>query len=303
MRATDRSAAARWLGGVAVLALLAGACSSDSGEDTVNTTTGATNDDASTTTDVSPDPETDPEIDSDAQPTERPGQATLLDAGSEPRVTLAIAGERDAAISVSAVDERSATVDGATTGESRSAEYDVAVEIVARNDGFELLVAPAVATIDGPEPTADEIGILQWSVDPNGLTQRVVPIRGPGTATRDTLALFNVPNLVVTTPVEPVGAGARWSQPLEPGVDAALLYTLHDVSKTDLDLTIELEAPVDGGTLTIEVSGRYDRATLLTRDVTAISTLEFTSPVSADGETTNLQGVWRSERTYTEVAG
>lgn len=304
MGATDRSVGERGFGAallVAVLAVLAVACSSDSADDATAPTVDATTDTTSITADDPPDPETEPE--SEGAESGPPGRAALLDAGSEPRVTLTVAGEADTTISVSAVDDRSATVDGATTDESRSAEYDVAVEIVSGADGFELLVAPAVVTIDGPTPTADEIGTLRWYIDPNGLTQRVVPIRGPRTATRETLALFNVPNLVVTTPVEAVGAGARWSQPLETGVDATLLYTLNNVSDTDLDITIELEAPVEGGTLTIEVTGRYDRATLLARDVTAVSTLEFDSPVTADGEITSLQGVWRSERTYTEVAG
>ena len=285
----------------AVLVVVAGACSSDSAHDVATPTTGETADDASTTTDGSRDPETEP--DAGGEPTARPGQATLLDAGGQPRVTVGITGDADATISVSALDERTATVDGTTTNRRRTADYDLSVEVVAVDDRVELLVAPTIVDIDGPAPTADEIGTLRWLIDPYGLTERIMPVRSPGPATSDTLALFNVPNLVVTVPGEPVGPGARWSQPLEPGTDAQLLFTLNDIDSTELDITIELVAPVDGGTLTIEASGRYDRSTLLAREVTAVSTLAFDAPVTADGEPAELTGVWRSERTYTEVAG
>lgn len=286
---------------MAVLAVLVGGCSAESADEGSATSTGviATEDDPPDATGDAPAPGP---VGERSGP-ESTGRPTLIDPGSEPRVALRMVDHARARLTVSAVDERSTTVDGVTSDRARQADYDLVVDVGGSGDGFELLIAPTLRTIDGPVPTDDEVGALRWLLDPNGVTQRIVPIRGPGSATSETLALFNIPHLVLATPVEPVGPGARWSQPLGGGSDAELVVTLHDVTDDDLDVTVEVVARLDGGTLTIAANGVYDRATLLARDVVATSTLEIDAPVSVDGASTNLIGMRRSERTYAEVDG
>ena len=293
----------RWVATVATLALLAGGCSSSStDDDTADTTTGDTRTTDATvpTTDSSQPDGTDSGDDSGRSP----GAVTLIDAGVEPRDELRINADAQSRISVDASDSLTITIDGATTDEAGVARYQLDLDIsVSGADGVQLLVVPTIESIDGPIPGADGLGTWQWFLDTHGVVQRVIPIGWSDRVDDATLELLSVANLVLVTPVEPVGAGATWSQSLNRQSEAQLVFTLDSVTDTDLEVTVELIAPFEEGVATMAASGTYDRSTLLARNVTTDSTLEVTSPVTDNGELVELTAVQHSRRTYVGVTG
>ncbi len=228
---------------------------------------------------------------------------TLIDAGREPRVALQITADAQSRVAVDASEALETTIGGVSSSDSGEATYELDIDIQVGGAGIEMLVTPAIVSIDGPTPPADELGEWLWFLDANGVVQRVVPVGQGEFVDIDVSRLLSVTNLVLATPTEPVGAGATWSQSLNRQSDAQLVFTLDQVSDTDLQIEIELVAPFDAGMATMVVSGTYDRATLLARDVTADSGLEITSPVTDNGQVVDLTGVQRSRRTYSEVAG
>ena len=297
----------RWVATVVTVALLAGGCSSSSSDDetadtTTDTTTGAT---TIATTVPSPDPGQPDGIGSDdeADTGRTAGEVTLIEAGREPRVALQITSDAQAKIAVGASEALDTTINGVTTGNASEATYELDIDIEVGADGVEMLVVPTVLSFDGPTPAADDLGSWRWSLDSHGVVRRVFPVGQAEFVDDDMLRLLNVTNLVLATPTEPVGPGASWSQSLNRQSDAQLVFTLAEVSDTELAVTIELVAPFDAGAATMVVSGTYDRATLLARDVTADSGLELTSPVTDNGEVVDLTGVQRSRRTYSEATG
>jgi hypothetical protein len=274
---------------------MAAGCSGSSNDDdaTVATTVGDTDEPPAGTTEQSV-----AEVDTGRSP----GEVTLIDAGSEPRTALQITTDAQSLIFVDASDSLAITIDGVTTDDVGDAGYQLDLDLSASGaDEIELLVVPAIESIDGPTPAADALGTWRWFLDAHGVVQRVVPIGWSDLVDDATLELLSVANLVLVTPAEPVGAGARWSQSLDRQSDAQLVFTLNGVTDTDLEVAVDLVAPFDEGVATMAASGTYDRATLLARDVTAESSLEITSPVTDNGQLVELTGVQRSRRTYTEA--
>ena len=284
----------RWVVTVAVGALLVAGCSGSSNDDdtTVATTVSETDEPPAGTTEPPA-----AEVDTGRSP----GEVTLIDAGSEPRVALQITTNAQSRIAVDASEALDTTINGVTTSDANEAIYELDIDIQVGADGIEMLVVPTIVSIDGPMAAPDELGSWRWSLDRHGVVQRVVPIGQDEFVDEDVLRLLNVSNLLLATPTEPVGPGASWGQSLNRQSDAQLVFTLIGVTDTDLEIAVELVAPFDTGTATMVVSGIYDRATLLARDVTADSSLEITSPVTDNGELVELTGVQRNRRTYTEA--
>jgi hypothetical protein len=298
MTRVDGSSTARWIGSVVMVgALLAGGCSSSSEDTTTDsgpdTTSAAGSDEPSSS--ASQPPAT------DADGGRSPGEVTLIDAGSEPRVALQITTDARSRIAVDASEALDTTIDGVTTSGASEASYELDIDLQVGSDGVEMLVVPTMVSFDGSMPDPDELGSWRWFLDPHGVVQRVVPIGRGESVDEGLLRLLNVSNLVLTTPTEPVGPGASWSQSLNRQSDAQLVFDLIGVSDTELEVAIELIAPFDTGTATMSVSGTYDRATLLATDASADAGLEVTSPVTDNGELVELTGVQRSRRTYAEV--
>lgn len=285
------------------IALLLGGCSgSPRDDDTADTTADTTVETTVPSTDSSQPQDTG--SDDEADTGRPPGEVTLIDAGREPRVALQITTDARSRITVDASDSLALTIDGVTTDEVDDARYQLDLDLSASGaDDVQLLVVPTIESIDGPTPSADELGTWRWFLNTHGVVQRVVRIGWSNGVDDSTLELLNIANLVLVTPAEPVGAGATWSQSLDRQSDARLVFTLVEATANDLDVAVELIAPFEEGVATMVVSGTYDRATLLAREVTTESSLEITSPVTDNGELVELTGVQHSRRTYAEVAG
>ncbi len=296
----------KWVATVVTVALLSGGCSSSaSDDDTADATTGDTISDAAVDSTVPSAGSNSDGADSDdaAEIDGAAGEVTLIDAGREPRVALQITSDARATIAVGASEALDTTVNGVTTGDASEATYELDIDIQVGADSVEMIVVPTILSFDGPTPAADELGSWRWRLGSHGVVQRVFPVGQAEFVDDDLLRLLHVTNLVLATPTEPVGPGASWSQSLSRQTDAQLVFTLDDVSDTELTAMVELVAPFEAGTATMVVSGTYDRATLLARDVTAESGLELTSPVTDNGEVVDLTGVQRSRRTYAKATG
>ena len=228
----------------------------------------------------------------------------LIDAGSEPRVTLRISDDVATTIMVGATTETATNVGGSPQTEMVTASYELAMELGTPGDTVRLSITPAVTSMDAGEPEigADELGTWLWRLDGSGellgfdnndLTRRF----GANTA-----ALLSTPDLVLVTPNVPVGPGAQWSYLA--GADGEMLgvVTLGEITESDLHVTFGVSVEVEGGSLTIAGSGTYDRASLLVRNVAIESVLAYSSEVSANGELVELIGSLRTTRTYTEVS-
>ena len=284
--------------------LVAGGCSSSSGEDgAASSTTASTTATAPSSTDTTEtgDAETtEPgDVDTDAL---RAGEVTLLDAGAEPREPLVIAGDGRSQLMVDASETLTLTIGGNTTDEGTAATYTLDLDLTVNDTGADLLIAPSAVTVDGSPLGAEGVGTWTWFLEPNGRVQRAVPIGWSEAIDEATIDLLTTTNLVLVTPAEAVGVGAIWSQSLDRQSDAQLVFTLIGATDTDLEVTIELAAPFEQGLATMAMSGTYDRATLLARDLTTESGLEITSPVTDNGDLVELTGVQRSHRTVTEAS-
>ncbi len=277
----------------ATIALVAGGCSaSDRQSDaptasTTETSTPAESGDASERDDVD-----------SALP---PGAVTLLDAGAEPRAPLRITTAARSRLSVEASDSLGVTIGDTTTDTGGTATYELDLDLTLDGNDAQLLATPTIVSFDGPTPTPDDLGAWRWFLDERGMVQRVVSVGWGDQVPAATLELLNVANLVLVAPDEPVGDGASWSQSLSRRSDARLVFELVGSTDSEVEVSLELESPFEGGVATLVASGTYDRATLLARELTLESSLEVTSAVSDNGDLVDLTGVERSRRTFTEV--
>jgi hypothetical protein len=298
----------RWAIVVAAGALFASGCSSSSDEvGTVTSTTAtatSTSDGTAAPRADSSEPEDDltegsesPDGESDAR---RAGEVTLIEAGVEPRAELSLTSDARSRLAVDASDTLTLTIGANTTDQGATAACELDLDLTVSDTGAELLVAPSTVSVDGAALGAEELGTWRWVLDRNGRVQRVVSVGWSEQVDGTTIDLLTTNHLVLVTPTEAVGAGAVWSQSLDRQSDAQLVFTLTEVTDSDLEVTIELIAPFDEGVATMVASGTYDRATLLARGLTTESGLEVTSPVTDNGELVELTGVQRSFRTLVE---
>lgn len=244
-----------------------------------------------TTTTTSPPTNTDSPAD---------GGLVLLDPGSEPRHLLTISEDADVIFEVTATEESVVVVDGATTSDSSSAEYQVVVQLRGSGDTFLARAEPTITAINTPAGVPDELGTWVWTLTPLGSSLSMGAIDFPP-LNPDVRELLTFPHLFLEVPVEPVGIGARWAKPLDSRGEAQLIVEVDDITDTEIVVTMELTVALQDGEMTTTTTGIYDRNSLLALETVTETTLTAEVEASNNGNPTIVAGTQESTRALSRV--